>query len=99
MSVNINYKEATNVQKWKTLQNGSFVILEGNPTHPIPKGLYRVFVIDPPEECVGANVSFALSPLFAGPFPENLYPYMITDEENLPTILNKVSQIHIDVDL
>lgn len=99
MSVNINYKEPTNLLKWKTLQNGSFVIVEGNSSHPIPKGLYRVFILNPPEESFDSNKSFALLPLFDGPFTENLYPYMITDEENLPTIVNKVSQIHIDVDL
>lgn len=99
MSVNINYKETTNTEKWKTIQNGAYLVIEGNPTHPVPKGLYRVFIINPPEESSDTDKSFALFPLFDGPFPENLYPYMITDGENLPTILNKVSQIHIDVDL
>jgi hypothetical protein len=99
MSVNIIYKEPTNLLKWKALQNGDFVIIEGNSFHPVPKGLYRIFILNPPEESFDSNISFALLPLFDGPFSENLYPYMITDEENLPTIINKVSQIHIDVNL
>lgn len=99
MSVNINYKEPTNLLKWKTLQNGEFIIIEGNSFHPVPKGLYRVFILNPPEESFDSDTSYALLPLFDGPFDENLYPYMITNEENLPTIINKVSQIHIDVDM
>jgi hypothetical protein len=96
MSVNINYKPPTNIQKWKTLQNGAFAIIEGNEPHPVPKGLYRIFLTNN-EEMTG--LIFILLPLFDGPFPDNMFPYMMPDGDNLPTIINNVSQIHIDVEL
>ena len=99
MSVNINYKTLTNEQKWATLKNGDFIIAEGTPSHPIPKGLYRIFTITPDDEAFKFDVTITLLPLFDGPFPNNMFPYMITDKENLPTIINKVSQVLIDVDV
>lgn len=101
MSVNINYTETTNLQKWKTLNNGEFAILEGNHHHPIQKGLYRVFIITPDDDELPQelNVSYALLPLFDAAFPANMFPYMMPNDENLPKIINKVSQVHIDVNI
>lgn len=96
MSVNINYKPPTNVHKWQTLQNGAFVIIEGNESHPVPKGLYRIFLTNNEDN---TGIVFILLPLFDGPFPNNMFPYMLPYDDNLPTIVNNVSQIHIDAEL
>ena len=94
--ININYKPPTNTQRWKTLQNGSFAIIEGNATHPIPKGLYRIFLTNNEDN---TNLVFILLPLFDGPFPQNLFPFMLQDDSDLPTIVNTVAQVHLDVEL
>lgn len=99
MSVNINYTETTNLQKWQTLNNGEFAILEGNSQHPIPKGLYRIFVVTPDEKAFDSDISYALLPLFDAAFPANMFPYMMPNDENLPPVINKVSQVHIDVNI
>lgn len=96
MSVNINYKPPTNNQKWISLQNGAFAVVEGNAAHPVPKGLYRIFLTNN-EEMTG--IIFILLPLFDGPFSNNMFPYMMPYDDSLPTIINKVSQIHIDAEL
>lgn len=104
MSININYKSPTNLQKWNTLQNGTFAIIEGTQEHPFPKGLYRVFIMrnidEPPIEPVEPDVvSYILIPMFDGPFEDGMFPYMLPVSNKMPEIINKISQVHIDVEL
>lgn len=96
MSVNINFKPFTNEAKWVSLNSGDFVVLEGTPEHPIPAGLYRVFIITEPEP--PHNKTIFVVPLFDGPFEGNMFPYMLNNFP-LPTITQRVSKINIDVEV
>jgi hypothetical protein len=104
MSVNITYKPLTNEQKWNSLQNGSFAIVEGNQEHPIPNGLYRIFImrdeeVVPTEPGESPIVSYILVPMFDGPFVDGMYPYMLPISNTMPPLLHKINQILIDVDV
>ena len=96
MSVNINLKPSTNVSKWESVNSGDFLVLEGTPEHPIPSGLYRVFIIknvEPPH-----NKDIFLIPIFEGPFADNMFPYVMSNLP-LPTIVHKVNKINIEVEV
>ena len=96
MSVNISFKPSTNESKWASLKSGDFVVLDGIPEHPIPNGLYRVFIItdaEPPH-----HRTFVILPVFDGPFSENMFPYMLNNFP-LPTIVHKVSKVSVDVEV
>ena len=95
MSININIKSVDNKIKWNSVKNGDFLFLEGIPEHPIPSGLYRTFVLNPK----AANESFFIMPMFEGEFPENMFPYLITDTVAYPKILNTITKISIDVEI
>lgn len=95
MNVNINYKQSTNITKWESVKTGDCVILEGTPEHPIPQGLYRVFIIT--EEITNIKNIFIV-PLFEGPFADNMFPYMLNNIP-LPTISQKINKITIDAEI
>lgn len=92
MSVNITYKS---INGWDSVINGDFLILEGTTDHPIPKGLYRAFIItnesdDPPQ-------TFCLIPMFDGPFEKNMFPYMLGD--SFPKLISKVKSVNINAEV
>ena len=96
MSVNINFKPSTNISKWESIQSGDFVVLEGVSEHPIPNGLYRIFVFTEPEPSNHRN--FFIIPMFDGPFEENMFPYMMSNFP-LPTLIQKINKVSIDVEV
>jgi len=103
MSVNITVKQTnpiiTNILKWKSVNSNDFVILEGSEKHPIPYGLYRIFIISD-QELPPVKDIMAI-PMFAGPFEENLFPYAIPlhPPEELPTIKQTINNITIEVNV
>jgi hypothetical protein len=100
MSVNINFKPSTNNSKWETVKSGDFVVLEGTPEHPIPQGLYRVFIItEIPTEAIPTppHKNIFVIPMFDGPFDENMFPYMLSNFP-LPTLIQKINRINIEVE-
>lgn len=100
MSVNINFKPSTNNSKWETVKSGDFVVLEGTPEHPIPQGLYRVFIItEIPTEPIPTlhHKNIFVIPMFDGPFNENMFPYMLSNFP-LPTLIQKINRINIEVE-
>jgi hypothetical protein len=96
MSVNVNFKPSTNVSKWEAIKSGDFAVLEGTPEHPIPAGLYRVFIITEPEPPNHRNIFIV--PLFEGPFEESMFPYMLNNFP-LPTLVQKASRVSIDAEV
>ena len=100
MSVNINFKQPTNDSKWESVETGDYLLLEGTPNHPIPKGLYRIFIyisdVDPTDN--SNNKTVCLVPLFDGPFEPNMFPYMCPDI-NYPTIIQKINKVNIDAEV
>lgn len=101
MSVKINLKPVSEEQKWKSINNGDFIVIETNQKHPIDSGLYRVFTILPEESMSNPNFdptpNFILIPMFGGPFPNGLFPYMLT-ELPFPNITRVISKINIEVE-
>ena len=95
MSVNININPVSNEAKWASLANGSFAIIEQTTDHPIPSGLYRIFVVNI-RQASGVK-EFIVIPMFEGPFNPDMFPYMIT--ENPPTIRQLVHKVNIDVEV
>jgi hypothetical protein len=101
MSVNINFRQTTNETKWNGLKNGDFAVVEGNQQHPLPPGLYRVFKMDQEVPLIDPNAkqyTYVLLPMFEGPFPEGMFPYMLT-EGPFPTIKQIVTKVHIEVEV
>lgn len=104
MSVNITYFETSNETKWKSIiKNGDFAVIEGTPEHPIPEGLYRVFLLPREQDLdLVPNVpnvqqyNYLLLPMFDGPFLDNMFPYMIDAEGVLPPIKQIVTKILIE---
>lgn len=100
MSVNINFRPTSNETKWKSVKNGDFAVIEGTQDHPIPSGLYRIFVVqqemDPPAE--GFAINYLLVPMFDGPFSQGMFPYMLT-ESPFPSIKQVVNKVHIEVEV
>jgi hypothetical protein len=94
--VNINYKQSTNVTKWESVKTGDFVMLEGTPEHPIPQGLYRIFIITEPEP--PNPKSIFIVPLFDGPFENNMFPYLLNNFP-LPTMVQKVNKVMIEAEV
>lgn len=95
MSVSINIKSSTNVSKWESIKSGDFVMLEGTTEHPIPNGLYRIFIITDPEL---ATRNIFVIPMFDGPFEESMFPYVLNNFP-LPTLTQKINNISIDVEV
>ena len=104
MSVNINFRPPTNNSKWESVKSGDFVVLEGTPEHPIPQGLYRIFIItDIPTEAIPIlpHKNIFIIPMFDGPFDENMFPYMfpyMLSNSLLPTLIQKINRINIEVE-
>lgn len=96
MSVNVNFKPSTNESKWASLKSGDFAVLEGTPEHPIPQGLYRVFIITENEPPHHRNIFVV--PLFDGPFAENMFPYMLNNFP-LPTLIQQVIKITMEAEV
>ena len=94
MSVSINFKPSSNEDKWKTLKSGDFVFLENSTEHPIPIGLYRVFIIVGEEEPHDKNIFIV--PMYDGDFG-NMFPYMVNTPP-YPVMKHKVDHINIDVE-
>ncbi len=93
MSVKINFRAAPEAQKWATVQNGDYAILEGI----VPDGLYRIFLI--PQQDTGEIVT-CLFPLFDGPFAEGLFPFFLDpDTTGYPKLKHRISKINIDVEV
>jgi hypothetical protein len=95
MSVNVNLKPSTNVSKWESVKSGDFAMLEGTPEHPIPAGLYRIFIITDAET---TQRNIFVVPLFDGPFDETMFPYMLNNFP-LPTMTQKVGKVNIEVEI
>jgi hypothetical protein len=93
--VNINFKQSTNVTKWESVKTGDYVVLEGTPEHPIPQGLYRIFIIT---ELETNKKSIFIVPLFEGPFENNMFPYLL-DNFPLPTLVQKVNKVMIEAEV
>lgn len=96
MSVSVNFKPSTNESKWTALKSGDFVVLEGTQEHPIPNGLYRVFIVVEPEP--PHHRTLFIVPLFDGPFQENMFPYILNNFP-LPTLVQRVSKINIEAEV
>lgn len=94
MSVNINIKQITDNSKWETVNSGDFVILEGTPEHPIPHGLYRVFIISDSDSPLNKNIFIV--PMFDGPFEGKMFPYVISNVP-FPKIIHIVNHVNIEV--
>lgn len=102
INVNIRSRELTNLERWKKVKNGDFVILDsGNVVNPIQSGLYRVFFAPSPDQNDDRMVF--LCPMFTGNFEEGMYPYSIvqgkTNEMLLPAIKSIVNAVNIDVEV
>jgi hypothetical protein len=94
MSIQINYTPKTNESLWESVKNGSFVVIIGNEVHPLPEGLYRIFIVDEPEK------TWILIPMFDGEFAAGMFPYMMAGEFNtFPTIKNLISKININAEV
>lgn len=99
MSVNINFRPTSNATRWASIKDGDFAILEGNTEHPIPAGLYRIFVMfDDPGNEVAKQPQFILLPIFDGPFNPGMFPYIIA-EGPLPEIKHLIHKVHIEVEV
>jgi len=94
--VNINFKQSTNVTKWEAVKTGDYVVLEGTPEHPIPQGLYRIFIITEPQPPNPRNIFIV--PIFEGPFENNMFPYMLNNFP-LPTLVHKVNKVLIEAEV
>lgn len=92
MSVQINFRAAPDSQKWNSVQNGDYAILEGI----VPDGLYRIFII--PQQESGERV-ICLFPLFDGPFAEGLFPFFIDGKAGYPKLKHRISKVSIDVEV
>jgi hypothetical protein len=92
MNVNINLKSPSNDSKWNSLQTGDFIIAEGTSEHPIPNGLYQVFIITDTNPNVPKTI--IIVPIFDGPFNENMFPYMLP-RSPFPILSQKVNNINI----
>lgn len=92
MSVQINFRAAPDSQKWNSVQNGDYAILEGI----VPDGLYRIFII--PQQESGERV-ICLFPLFDGPFAEGLFPFFIDSKVGYPKLKHRISKVSIDVEV
>jgi hypothetical protein len=105
MSVNVTIKPTSNISKWESLQSGDFAMLEGIPEHPIPNGLYRVFIVTETYPAIEGKRNIFLIPMFDGPFEENAFPYIlnafpyILNNFPLPIITQKVNGVTIDVEV
>lgn len=104
MSININFKPISNESKWKSIVNGDFVVIENSPTHPIPSGVYRIFIIPVNAENLDPSISsftlpkqFIIVPMFDGPFEIGMFPYIIT--QPYPNIKQLINKIHIEAEI
>lgn len=94
MSVQISYKKPEIPEQWLALKNGAFAILQGNQFHPVPEGLYRIFVIIQEES---QERTWMLLPMFEGEFELGMFPYMIPNQPaELPTIKAVISSLKIE---
>lgn len=100
MSVNINFRPTSNATRWSSIKDGDFAILDGNQEHPIPSGLYRVFVMpaDPQAEVAQPMPQFVLLPIFDGPFNPGTFPYIVSSAP-LPEIKHLIHKVHVDVEV
>lgn len=99
MSVNINFRPTSNATRWASIKDGDFVILEGNQEHPVPAGLYRIFVMPPdPTSETASRPQYVLLPMFDGPFNPGLFPYVLS-EGTLPEIKHLIHKVHIEVEV
>ena len=95
MSVNVNLKPASNTSKWESIKSSDFAILEGTSEHPIPNGLYRIFIIIDQES---SQRNIFIIPLFDGPFENSMFPYLLNNSPP-PTISQKISKLNIDIEI
>ena len=94
MSVNINIKPPTNESRWLSVASGDFLLIKGTSEHPIPDGLYRVFIVK------AESQSIFLTPLFDGDFPDNMFPYIFEQGiPDLPVITEKIHSVTIEIQL
>lgn len=92
MSVNINFTPPSNVDKWKSVENGDFMFLKGTAIHPIPDGLYRIFLM---EDKVENNIFIV--PMFNGPFELNMFHHVFQIDLDSPLVIEKVKNISISI--
>lgn len=100
MSVNINFKPISNESKWKSIVNGDFVVIENSPNHPIPSGVYRVFIIPidiTAKVDIPFNQQFIIIPMFDGPFEIGMFPYMAN--QPYPLIKQLINKINIEAEI
>jgi hypothetical protein len=96
MSIQINLHPSTNASKWESVKSGDFLVLDPVPEHPIPHGLYRIFIIGNEDESQGKTLF--IIPMFDGPFEDNMFPYMIANPPP-PTIVHKITKIKVDAEV
>lgn len=100
MSVSLNIRHISNEDRWKSLKNGDFVLLEGSPEHPIPSDLYRVFEmpnteVELPNGASMGNKMWFIVPMGDGPFPDGFYPYSVSNP--LPPLKQVIKHVNIEV--
>jgi hypothetical protein len=93
MSVSLNIRHISNEDRWNALENGAFILLEGSSVHPIPSGLYRVFIM--PSDHPGISKTWFLVPMGDGPFEVGFYPYGV--ESQPPPLKQVISHVNIEV--
>ncbi len=91
MSVQIKFRAAPESQKWESIQNGDYAILEGI----VPDGLYRIFVIPQPDN----DRTICIIPLFDGPFTDGQFPFFLEGKDNFPKLKHRISKVNIDVEV
>ena len=102
MNVNIKFLPVPNETKWIPIKNGDFAILGTNADNPIPEGLYRIFIVPKENEEIvdiiypESRDKYILIPMFDGPFPEGMFPYLL-NKKTFPPIVNIANQINIEI--